>query len=67
MKLQSNYLKLWKKQGYDVLYYIPREVDTPFIGTSRHIKRYDISTIIDMFQKKLLPSFFMLILKNKMN
>jgi len=60
-------LETLEKQGYDVLYYIPREVDTPFIGTSRHIKRYDISTIIDMFQKKLLPSFFMLILKNKMN
>jgi hypothetical protein len=58
-------LETLKRRGYDILYYIPRDVDVPIIGTSRHIKKYDISTIVDKLQKKLLPNFFMLILKNK--
>ncbi len=58
-------LETLKRQAYDILYYIPRDVDVPIIGTSRHIKKYDISTIVDKLQKKLLPNFFMLILKNK--
>ena len=57
-------LETLKKQGYDILYYIPRDVDVPIIGTSRNIKKYNIPTIIDKLEKKLLPSFFMLILKN---
>lgn len=57
-------LKTLKKQGYEILYYIPRDVDVPIIGTSRNIKKYDISTIVDKLQKNFLPSFFMLILKN---
>lgn len=58
-------LEFLKNQGYDISYYIPRDVDVPIIGTSRNIKNYNIDEIIDKLQKKLLPNFFMLILKNK--
>lgn len=49
-----------KNLGYHVKYYIPREIDTPIIGTINDVKNYDIDELITMLEKNQLPSFFML-------
>lgn len=54
-----------KNAGYEVMYYIPREIDTPIIGTLNDVKHYSINELEDMLKKNTLPSFFMLSLINK--
>lgn len=53
-----------KSLGYEIEYYIPRDVDVPIIGTKKDIKRFKIDQILEMLDSKNHPSFIMLILEN---
>ena len=46
--------------GYDVTAYVPREIDTPLIGTIKDIKNYNIDQILNMIKNEENPSFLML-------
>jgi len=50
--------------GYDVKYYVPRDIDTPLIGTMKDVKHYNIEKILSMLEDQTLPSFIMLTLEN---
>lgn len=58
-------LKNLQNIGYDVTAYVPREIDTPVIGTISDIRNYDMNKIIDMITKEENPSFLMLTLENQ--
>jgi len=51
--------------NYETKSYIPRDLDTPMIGTLKDVKYYTIKQIIFKLENDLLPSFFMLSLENK--
>lgn len=53
-----------KSLGYEIEYYIPRDVDVPIIGTKKDIKRFKIDQVLEMLESKNYPSFIMLILEN---
>jgi FkbM family methyltransferase len=61
----KKWFKMLQNLGYEVKYYIPREIDTPMIGTLNDVKNYILDELISMLENKLLPSFFMLSLINK--
>lgn len=54
-----------KSLGYEIKFFIPRDVDVPIIGTKNDIKKFNIEKIIQMINNKTYPSFIMLILENK--
>lgn len=53
-----------KNEGYEITTYVPRDIDTPLIGTLRDVKHYKIDNILHMLKKNNLPSFVMLTLEN---
>ena len=53
-----------KNEGYEITTYVPRDIDTPLIGTLRDVKHYKIDDLLDMLKKNNLPSFVMLTLEN---
>jgi FkbM family methyltransferase len=61
----KKWFKMMQKFGYEVKYYVPREIDTPMIGTINDVKSYTLEELTSMLDNKLLPSFFMLSLINK--
>ncbi|MEX0598324.1 MAG: FkbM family methyltransferase, partial [Candidatus Paceibacterota bacterium] len=54
-----------KNDGYDSHYYIPRDIDTPLIGTMKDVKNYNIDKLTEMLEDGTLPSFFILSLRIK--
>ena len=52
-----------KNEGYEITTYVPRDIDTPLIGTLRDVKNYKIDQLLDMLKKNNLPSFVMLTLE----
>ena len=61
----KKWFEMLKNMGYEVKYYIPREIDTPIIGTVNDVKNYNIDKLVSMMEQNLLPSFFMLSLVHK--
>ena len=61
----KKFLKELKEDGYDVLYYIPREMDFPLVGNMRDVKKIEIKKILEMIDNKTLPRIFSLFLENK--
>ena len=53
-----------KDLGYDVTAYVPREIDTPIIGTMKDVRNYNMDKIMKMIQNNENPSFLMLTLEN---
>jgi len=64
MDKTRNFLQGLKDNGYEVKAYIPREIDTPMIGTAKDIKNYSMNELMQMLTAGSLPSFFMLTLQN---
>lgn len=60
----KKWFQMLQKLGYEVKYYIPREIDTPMIGTINDVKFHSLEKLTSMLDNKLLPSFFMLSLIN---
>lgn len=61
----KKFLLDFKNNDYEIIYYIPREIDTPIIGTLRDVKKYNIDKIISLLDEGFLPSFCMLTLAHK--
>jgi len=59
----KKWFELLKSFGYEAKYYIPRELDTPMIGSLNDVKSYSIDELIQRLEKDELPSFFMLSLE----
>ena len=57
--------QILKDIDYEVMYYIPRDVDVPIIGTKKDIKQYQFDEIISKLKTKSIPNFFMLVLHTK--
>ena len=55
-----------KNEGYELKSYVPREIDTPMIGSMNDVKNYSISELIKLLGDEKLPSFFMLKLQNNL-
>lgn len=50
--------------GYNVKYYIPRELDIPFIGSKQDIQKLDFDDVIKKLSERKLPDTFHLLLVN---
>ena len=55
-----------KNEGYELKSYVPREIDTPIIGSMSDVKNYTLSELIELLENGNLPSFFMLNLQNNL-
>jgi FkbM family methyltransferase len=60
----SKMLKNLKNEGYEISAYVPRDIDTPLIGTIRDVKLYQINDVLKMIDDNTIPSFVMLTLEN---
>jgi len=54
-----------QKHGYEILYYIPREMDVPILGTTNDIKTISFEKLFDDLESDKLPMNFMLFMKPK--
>ena len=57
------FLKEFQDFGYEAKYYVPRDIDTPFIGTMSDVKNHTIDTLLKMLEDNTLSHFFNLCLK----
>jgi len=64
LKDTVDFLQSLKSLGYNVKYYIPRELDTPFIGSMKDVQEIDITQLIERLIEGLLPDCFHLLLAN---
>lgn len=62
-----NFLTKLKQDGYDIEYYISRNVDVPFIGNTEDVKNYSLENLIDGLRSNDIPDTFHLFLKNMSN
>lgn len=60
----QQFFKTLQKLDYEIKSYIPREIDTPKIGTLKDVKYYSMDDILSKLEKQQLPSFFMLSLES---
>jgi len=60
----KKFLNDLKEDGYEVMYYIPREMDFPLVGNMRDVKKFKIDKILEMINNKSLPRIFSLFLEN---
>ncbi|MEM3570159.1 MAG: FkbM family methyltransferase [Nitrososphaerota archaeon] len=67
LKKTVNFLQNLKSLGYDVKYYIPRELNMPFIGSMKDIKEIGIDHLIKKLANNSLPDYFHLLLVNANN
>jgi len=54
-----------QKHGYEILYYIPREMDVPILGTDNDIKIISFENLFHDLESDKLPMNFMLFMKPK--
>ncbi len=54
-----------QKHGYEILYYIPREMDVAFLGTDRDIKKISFDNLLKDLESNKLPMNFMLFMKSQ--
>lgn len=59
----KQFFEILQKLNYEIKSYIPREIDTPMIGTLKDVKYYSMTDILSKLEKRQLPSFFMLSLE----
>lgn len=64
LKDTINFLQSLKSAGYNVEYYIPRELDTSLIGSMKDVQEIDITQLIEKLIEGLLPDYFHLFLVN---
>ena len=57
------FLEEFQDFGYEAKYYVPRDIDTPFIGTMNDVKNHTIDTLLKMLEDNTLSHFFNLCLK----
>ena len=50
--------------GYEIKYFIPRDLDVPIIGRKRDIQKISFEKLFSMIDKNEIPHYIMLILKN---
>jgi FkbM family methyltransferase len=62
-----NLLNFFKNLGYNISYYIPREMDVPIIGNSKDITTPSFQEIMKDLESDKLPMNFMLFLKHNEN
>jgi len=60
----KKFFEILQKLDYEIKSYIPREIDTPMIGTLKDVKYYSMTEILTKLEKHQLPSFFMLSLES---
>ncbi len=63
-KKTIDFLQILKNLGYNIKYYIPRELDMPFIGCLNDIHQIDLSELIEKIARNLVPDCFNLFLVN---
>jgi FkbM family methyltransferase len=58
------YLTALKKDGYDVKYFIPRELNTPLVCNQRDVQELSINDLLEKTRKGDVPNVFHLFLVN---
>jgi len=56
-----------KNEGYEIKYFIPRELDRPIVGELNDVKDYKIDNYLDMFKKGLVFGGVIIFLENRFN
>lgn len=57
-------LETVKDEGYDIKFYVPKDMEYPFVGNMKDVKNYDINTILEMNESDSVPDCFILFLEN---
>jgi len=57
-------LEKLKEDGYETEYYIVRQIDIPTVGDMNDVKKVKIDNLLEMLDRKKLPTSFLLFLKN---
>ena len=61
----KKFFQVFKELGYESKYYIPRDLDTPLIGTLNDVKNYTLDELENMLHLGKISNFFMLTLEVK--
>jgi len=56
-----------KNEGYEIKYFIPRELDRPIIGEMNDVRDYKINNLLDLFKKGLVFNGFIVFLEHQSN
>jgi FkbM family methyltransferase len=64
LKATVDFLRSLQNLGYDIKYYIPRELDHPLIGNMKDIQKLSITQLIEKLKGDLIPGDFHLFLVN---
>lgn len=67
LRKTKEFLLLLKDDGYEIKYFIPRELDIPIVGNSSAIMSLTIQEILEKIDKNLLPDVFHIFLEKKQN
>lgn len=59
----KEFFEIIQELGYDVQYYIPRDLDIPIIGSINDVKKYNISKLLELLETNKLTSYLMLTFK----
>jgi len=57
-------LETLQKQGYEILYYIPREMDVPMLGNMNDVKKPSFTKLLEDLEANKLTMNFMLFLQH---
>lgn len=57
-----NFFEIMKELKYDSKYFIPRDLDVPFIGTEKDITEYSVDELLKQLDNKSIRTLFMLTL-----
>jgi FkbM family methyltransferase len=64
LKGTIDFLEILRNDGYNIKYYVPRELNMPLIGGMKDIRKIDISHLIDRLNEGRVPECFHLFLVN---
>jgi len=64
---KTKFFQRLKNEGYEIKYFIPRELDRPIVGDLNDVKDYKIDNYLDMFKKGLVFGGVILFLENRYN
>jgi len=64
---KTKFFQRLKKEGYEIKYFIPRELDRPIVGEMKDLRDYKIDDLNDIFTKGLQFHGVIVFLENRFN
>ncbi len=64
---KKKFFEKLKTEGYEIKYFIPRDLDRPIVGNLKDIKNFKITNLLEMFDNRIMPETFMVFLENNVH